>query len=135
MSTISTSYDQEKLDKTLHVSVSSTDVELERDAVLGLESIHQRLCRIDAIYDLLKGMESGDINYDGDITGGITLRTIAIESFERAMYGVFDDYEKIKAYVQAKGGDDFKNLVVQAKAILPGGPFASIGDSSEEGQS
>ncbi|MFI0414262.1 MAG: helix-turn-helix domain-containing protein [Candidatus Thiodiazotropha sp.] len=49
-------------------------------AILELESINQRLSKIDVICDLLKGMESGDINFDGDINGGITLNTNQTQS-------------------------------------------------------
>ncbi|MEW8060474.1 MAG: helix-turn-helix transcriptional regulator [Candidatus Thiodiazotropha endolucinida] len=51
-----------------------------QSAILALESINQRLSKIDVICDLLKGMESGDINFDGDINGGITLNTNQTQS-------------------------------------------------------
>lgn len=51
-----------------------------QSAVLALESIKQRLSKIDVICDLLKSMESGDINYDGDINGGVTLNTNQTQS-------------------------------------------------------
>lgn len=86
-------------------------------AVLAFEDIWHRLCRIDIIYDLLEGMESGDINFDDDITGGITLRTIVVESLEAALSGYVDDCSNVIRYLEAQGGDDFNKLVESAKQI------------------
>ncbi|MEW8548579.1 MAG: hypothetical protein AB2693_34185 [Candidatus Thiodiazotropha sp.] len=84
-------------------------------AVLALENIHQRLSRVDIICDLLKGMESGDINYDDNITGGITLMTIVVESLELAMNGAFEECSKVQSYIEAQEGKALPFLVKDAK--------------------
>ncbi|MCU7806056.1 MAG: hypothetical protein KZQ96_23010 [Candidatus Thiodiazotropha sp. (ex Lucinoma borealis)] len=83
--------------------------------VLAVEDIWHRLCRIDIIYDLLEGMESGDINFDDDITGGVTLRTIVVESLEAALSGYVDDCSEVMRYLEAQGGEPFMKLVENAK--------------------
>ncbi|MBW9265852.1 MAG: hypothetical protein K1563_07830 [Candidatus Thiodiazotropha sp. (ex. Lucinisca nassula)] len=98
---------------------STTAIELERGAVLALESTRQRIYRIDVIRDLLKGMESGAINYDDDITGGITLMTVVVETLDNAMSNAFEDFNKVRAYIEAIGGDDFSSIVEKAKQTPP----------------
>lgn len=98
---------------------STTAIGLERDAVLALESTRQRIYRIDVIRDLLKGMESGDINYDDDITGGVTLLTVVVETLENAMADAFEDFNKVQAYIEAISGDDFNNVVEKARQTPP----------------
>ncbi|MEW8287818.1 MAG: hypothetical protein AB2697_17710 [Candidatus Thiodiazotropha endolucinida] len=98
---------------------STTAIELERGAVLALESTRQRIYRIDVIRDLLKGMESGDINYDDDITGGVTLLTVVVETLENAMADAFEDFNKVQAYIEAISGDDFSSVVEKAKQAPP----------------
>ncbi|MEW7973863.1 MAG: hypothetical protein AB2821_10315 [Candidatus Thiodiazotropha endolucinida] len=84
-------------------------------AVLALESINQRLSKIDVICDLLKGMESGDINFDGDLTGGVTLMTVVVESLELAMSDAFEDCSKVQDYIEAQTGEHFTRLIEKAK--------------------
>ncbi|MEW8230337.1 MAG: hypothetical protein AB2745_08440 [Candidatus Thiodiazotropha endolucinida] len=84
-------------------------------AVLALENINQRLFRIDVICALLKGMESGDINIDDNITGGITLMTVVVESLDFAMSDAFEDCSKVQNYIEAQTGEHFTRLVENAK--------------------
>ncbi|MEW8115268.1 MAG: hypothetical protein AB2748_19830 [Candidatus Thiodiazotropha endolucinida] len=113
---------------------STTAIELERDAVLALESTRQRIYRIDVIRDLLKGMESGAINYDDDITGGVTLLTVVVETLETAMVDAFEDFNKVQAYIEAISGDDFNNVVEKARQTPPA-PFYSPEGEAEGGES
>ena len=83
--------------------------------VLALDNIYQRLSRIDVICDLLKGMESGDINFDGDLTGGVTLMTVVVESLEHAMSDALEDCIEVQNYIEAQTGEHFTRLVEKAK--------------------
>ncbi|MBT3044251.1 MAG: hypothetical protein KME67_15425 [Candidatus Thiodiazotropha sp. (ex Codakia orbicularis)] len=86
-------------------------------AVLALDTIYQRISRIDVICDVLKGMESGDINFDGDITGGVTLMTVVVESLELAMSDAFEDCTKVQAYFEDLTGEHFTRLVENARQV------------------
>ncbi|MFC1347715.1 MAG: hypothetical protein G8D81_20475 [gamma proteobacterium symbiont of Clathrolucina costata] len=77
-------------------------------AVLALENIIQRLYHIETATFLLQGIERGEIK-DLENTS-VNFTTLATETLNGALVGMFDDCEEIQEHLEAVGGKSFRNL-------------------------
>ncbi|MCG8093849.1 MAG: hypothetical protein JAZ17_09520 [Candidatus Thiodiazotropha endolucinida] len=82
-------------------------------AVLALESIYQRLYRIETASILLQGIEHGEIK-DLENTS-VTFNTMASEALNCALTGIFDACEQIEEHLQVAGGKLFIDLRAEAE--------------------